>query len=67
VDLAIASVKPDGPDNGDRAEPWSASGGGVPANNPDDTTALVAAVVGGGRAEVDEDEPLESCAGVINF
>jgi len=66
VELAIASVKSDHADPADRAEPWNARGGGVPANNPDDTTALVAVVVSP-HAGLGEDEPLESCAGVIDF
>jgi len=68
VELAIARVKLDPPE-AERQEPWGAQGGDVPANNADDTTALVAAVVL--PDEVDDagedEEPLESCAGVINF
>lgn len=67
VDQAIASVKPERGDPTARAEPWSARG--VPANNADDTTALVATVVAPTPSPRDsgEEEPLESCAGVIDF
>lgn len=57
----------------EKAGPWRARGGDVPANNADDTTALVAVVVAPAEAAVsaatgcEELEPLESCAGVINF
>lgn len=72
VDFAIASVKLERPE-AEKAGPWIARGGDVPANNADDTTALVAVVVAPADAAAsagtgcEELEPLESCAGVINF
>lgn len=65
VDLAIANVRLDQPDDA-QCLPWSGHGGDVPANNADDTTALVATVVQP-PAPQPSDEPLESCAGVIDL
>jgi len=66
VDLAIANVRLDQPDDA-QCLPWSGHGGDVPANNPDDTTALVATVIQPPTPQPSDDEPLESCAGVIDL
>jgi len=69
VDAAISSVNVDS--TGARhMDPWQVPGNDVPANNADDTTALVAVLVAADASTAaprDSEEPLESCAGVINF
>lgn len=66
VDLAISRVKLDNNGNSTMA-PWSANGTDVPANNADDTTALVSVVLMAESHHIDDEEPLESCAGVIDI
>lgn len=67
VDLAIASVRLNRGEDAGCSAPWGGHGGDVPANNADDTTALVAAVVqSASPTAMRDDEPLESCAGVID-
>merc|ERR1712129_138642 len=69
VDAAISNVNVESAGTV-QMDPWQVSGKDVPANNADDTTALVAVVVvadASTAAPRDSEEPLESCAGVINF
>jgi len=71
VDAAISNVGLDST-GARQMDPWQVPGnGGVPpANNADDTTALVAVLVAADASTAaprDSEEPLESCAGVINF
>jgi protein phosphatase PTC7 len=69
VDAAISNVNVDSAGTV-QMDPWQVPGKDVPANNADDTTALVAVVVAADASSAaprDSAEPLESCAGVINF
>jgi len=69
VNAAISNVNLD--NTGARQmDPWHVPGMDAPSNNADDTTALVAVLVAADASTAaprDSEEPLESCAGVINF